>query len=176
MAETEEFVDQGKSPKAGKSKKLLASGIVAGIMLAEGAALFFVTKMMYKEPEGAQAAQLTEEQQALRSVQDEVELSLPELNAFNKREGRLFLYSLQITVRVRKDNAPDIETILKARESTIQDRFNTVIRSAETKHLNEPRLDTIRRQFLFELNGILGDDELILELLIPKFFQSPANV
>ena len=176
MAETEEFVEQGKPPKAGKNKRLLASGIVVGIMLAEGATLFVVTKMMYQEPESAQAAQLTEGEQTLRSVQDEIELPLPELNAFNKREGRLFLYSLQVTVRVRKDKAPGIEQILKARESTIQDRFNTVIRSAETKHLSEPRLDTIRRQFLFELNGVLGDDELILELLIPKFFQSPANV
>jgi len=69
-----------------------------------------------------------------------------------------------------------VQTILEARKSTVLDRFNTVIRGADSKYLNEPNLDTIRRQFQFELNKVLGSDELVLELLIPRFYQSPADL
>ncbi len=173
MADSEEFVSDSPSTPSGKGKKLLIIG-VAGFMLLEGVGLFLLTKMMYQQPEAAQAT-ITEEEKALQNVQEEIELTLPELSSFNKREGRLFIYKLVVTIRVPKDSSEEIQKILEARESTILDRFNTVIRSAETKYLNEPGLDTIRRQFRFELEKILGDDELILELLIPKFFQSPVN-
>ena len=77
---------------------------------------------------------------------------------------------------MRSDKKDDIQKVLEARESTILDRFNTVIRSADTKYLNEPGLDTIRRQFLFELEKVIGEEGVVLELLIPKFFQSPADL
>jgi flagellar basal body-associated protein FliL len=176
MAEADEFAGDTTVASASPKKKIITMAILAGIVLMEGGGIFLVTKMMYQAPASADASAIAPEDDQLRSVQDEVELPLPEVNAFNKREGRLFLYNLQVTIRVRKDKCDDVEKILEARESTILDRFNTVIRGAETKYLNETGLDTIRRQFLFELNRILGDEELILELLIPKFFQSPADV
>ena len=175
MADQEDFADGNASaPKPGK-KKLFTLLAGVGILFGEGAAVFFAAKMLYKQPAVVQA-ELSSEEQALEDAKQETEIALPELNAFNKREGRLYMYNLEITIRVRQSKAEEVCEIIEARKSTILDRFNTVIRGAETKYLNEPGLETLRRQLSFELNKILGDDELVLELLIPKFYQSPANV
>jgi len=48
----------------------------------------------------------------------------------------------------------------------------TVIRSADPKFLQEPGLETIRRQIKFELDKVLGDDKIIVDLLIPSLLQS----
>ncbi len=178
MSDTEEFAaNTGEAPPSRKGKrKLLVPIIVVAIMLGEGGGLFIATKLMYGPPEAAGAAELTEGQKNVRAVQEEVEIELPEVNAFNKREGRLYLYNLTVTLRVKKENAEEVRKIVEVRKSTILDRFNIVVRSAETKQLNEPGLDTIRRQFRFELDRLLGDDQLIQEVLIPRFFQSPADV
>lgn len=175
MAETNDK-NQETSSVASKGRKLMPLLMIGGICLAEGAGIFFLTKMMYKQPESANAAPPTAEERSLEQATKEVELCLPEVNAFNKREGRLFLYTLEITIRVDKEKEAEIQQIVDARKSTILDRFNTVIRSADTKYLNEPGLDTLRRQLKFELERILGSDELVLELLIPKFYQAPANL
>ena len=178
MADVEEFAEETPSSpsESPKKKKMMTIIIVAGIMLFEGGGLFVVTRMMYKSPETVEAVELPEEERVLQNVMDEVELALPDMNAFNKSEGRQSICSFQVTVRVRKDKAKEVQCILDARKSTIRDRFNTVIRSAEMKYLGEPGLGTIRRQFRLELEKILGSKELVLELLIPKFFQSAADV
>lgn len=176
MANKEELVVDGAPSTASRRGRLLSLLVVGAVFFGEGAAIFVVTKMFYKKPADAVGAQKSAEQIALENAQKQVEVCLPELNAFNKREGRLYVFNLQITIRVRAEKGEEVRQIIEARNSTILDRFNTVIRSAEAKYLNEPGLDTIRRQLRFELDRILGDDQLVLELLIPKFFQSPANV
>ncbi len=178
MAEAEEFVDDSGSSgseSAGK-KKWLSLVIALALIGGEGGGIFLLTRMIYKQPEVASADAPDPQAEARKEIEQEVELTLPEVNAFNKREGRLFLYNLQVTIRVAADVADDVQKILEIRQSTILDRLNTVIRSAEVRYLNEPGLDTLRRQFRFELDKILGDDETINALLIPKFYQSPADL
>lgn len=178
MADTDQIIDDSTTSAASAKggKKLLVLIIGAALVLGEGVGIFVVTRMMYQRPATAEAAAQTPEQAALATVEDQVELPLPEVNAFNKREGRLFLYNLEVTIIVHKDKAEDVKKILEMRKSTILDRFNTVIRSADSKYLNEPGLETLRRQFRFELDKILGDDELLHDLVIPRFYQSPADV
>ncbi|NOX59732.1 MAG: hypothetical protein GXP29_12875 [Planctomycetes bacterium] len=165
---------QDAQPAQGK-KKLKTMLMIAGILALEGGGIFFATKMVYKT-EPVKAEQISDQQEHMQRVKDQVEIALPELNAYNKRDGRLFLYNMQVTIRVQSDQKEQVEEVIKLRESTIMDRFNTVIRGADMKFLNEPELQTIRRQLQHELEDVLGDDQVIEELLIPKFFQSPANV
>lgn len=163
------------APVEGGKSKLKTMLILFGVLALEGGGIFFATKMMYKTEE-VQAEEPTGEEKHMQALKDQIELALPELNAYNKRDGRLFMYNFQVTIRVQSDKKEQIEEALELRESTIKDRFNTVIRRAETKFLNEPELKTIRRQLQHELESIIGDDQVIEELLIPKFFQTPANV
>jgi hypothetical protein len=171
MPETDEFVaEAGQESARKKFRRFMVPLVVVAIMVLEGGGLFIVTKMMYGRPAASQAAENSPEAQLMNELENEVEIELPEVNAFNKREGRLYLYNLTVTIRVKTKDETEVRKIIEARGSTILDRLNTVIRSAEIKHLNEPGLDTIRRQFRF------GDDQLIQEVLIPRFFQSPADV
>jgi flagellar basal body-associated protein FliL len=175
MAETQQNID-GAPADNSKRRKLVSTLVAAGLILAEGAGIFIVTRMMYQRPATAAAAQKSPQEQAMASIEEQIEVALPEINAFNKREGRLFLYNLEVTVVVHKKCADNVKKVLDLRTSTILDRFNTVIRSADSKYLNEPGLDTLRRQFRFELDKVLGDDEVLLDLLIPRFYQSPADL
>jgi flagellar basal body-associated protein FliL len=161
---------------SGRKKKLITLAIIAGLVLGEGGAIYWAVNHFSGPPAGSQAAEDTEGQENQLGLGTEVEISLPEINAFNKKEGRLYLFSMEISIKLRQEDVEKVSKALEVRESTIKDRFNTVIRSADLQYLNEPGLDTIRRQFRYELDRILGDDQLILELLIPKFFQSPADV
>ncbi len=177
MAEQPENVDASASPPGGGGKKnLKVMLIVLGLLGLEGGGIFFATKMMYGKPEEAEAVEVTDQEKRMQTLKDQVEIALPELNAYNKRDGRMFLFNFQVTIRVQSEQKEQVEEIIELRESTIKDRFNTVIRRADSKFLNEPELQTIRRQLQHELEDIIGDDQLIEELLIPKFFQSPANV
>ena len=170
------------TPKAAAPEEVKSTGrfktlaIIGGIMLLEGGGLFLITKMIYQKPEELSAEVLDPKAQLLENIKEHVEISLPEINAFNRRQGRLYMYNIEVSIRVKTIREEDVKNIIEARKGTIFDRLNTVIRSAEVKHLNEPGLGTIRRQFKFELNRVMGDDELILELLIPKFLQSPADL
>ena len=85
MADSQEFVDETTPSSSGKGKKFVLLAIF-GVMLVEGVGLFLLTKMMYDQPQSAQA-DVTEEQKILQGVQEETELKLAELSAFNKREG-----------------------------------------------------------------------------------------
>ncbi len=177
MADQPENVDASAASSGGGKKKLKVMILVFGLLGLEGGGIFLATKMMYNKPDAAKGAvEVTDQEKRLQSLKDQVEIVLPEFNAYNKRDGRLFLYNLQVTIRVQSEKKDEIEEIIELRESTIKDRFNTVIRSADSKFLNEPELQTIRRQLQHELEDIVGDDQVIQELLIPKFFQSPANV
>ncbi|GJM25479.1 MAG: hypothetical protein DHS20C16_18940 [Phycisphaerae bacterium] len=176
MADQPENNEASAAPEGGGKKKLKVMLLVFGLLGLEGGGIFFATKMMYNKPEETQGAEVSEDDKHMQTLKDQIEIALPELNAYNKRDGRLFLYNLQVTIRVHSDKKDQIEEIIGLRESTIKDRFNTVIRRADSKFLNEPELQTIRRQLQHELEDIVGDDQAIEELLIPKFFQSPANV
>ena len=179
MADTEPVSEAGATadePQSGRRRRWMVPVLGAALVFGEGTGIFLVTRMMYHKPEAAEAHPPTPQEEALAAVETQVELALPEVHAFNKREGRLFMYNLEVTAIVQKDKSEDIKKVLDMRKSTILDRFNTVIRSADSKYLNEPGLDTLRRQFRSELDKILGDDEIIADLLIPKFYQSPADL
>ncbi|HNO77924.1 MAG TPA: hypothetical protein PKN33_07665 [Phycisphaerae bacterium] len=176
MADQSDNTELSVAPASGGKSKLKVMLLIFGLLGLEGGGIFFATKMMYNKPEATMAKEVSDEDKTIQSLKDHVEIAIPELNAYNKRDGRLFLYNVQVTIRVQSDKKEQVEEIISMRESTIKDRFNTVIRSADSKYLNEPELKTIRRQLQHELENVMGDDQLIEELLIPKFFQSPANV
>lgn len=173
MPEVEQNAEAVETPQ--KSGRFLTAIIVFGIMLLEGGGIFFAVRMMYKQPEIVKGEE-TGEEEDLAALENEIEIALPELNAFNKREGRLMLYNLEVAVRVKRGDEAVVRKVLEAREATVLDRLNTVIRGADVKYLNEPGLETLRRQFKYELGRVVGNEELVLEILVRKFFQSPADV
>jgi flagellar basal body-associated protein FliL len=66
--------------------------------------------------------------------------------------------------------------LIDARKATIRDRLDTLLRNADPKYLNEPGLETLRRQIKFELDKVFKDEKLVDEILITKFLKSRANL
>lgn len=162
----------GGDKKGGRMKSLV---IVAAMMIAEGVGIFAIMKTISPAPDPAAA----EDEAATAdpfNLNKEVEISLCEITAFNKKEGRLYVYNAQISALVATQDREKIERFIEARELSIKDRVQVIFRSADPKDLSDPVLGTIKRQLRHEINNLLGGKELIREILIPKLLQSRANL
>jgi len=153
--------------------------VISGIMLLEGAGIYFGMKFFGSGPAAAGAASNEHSNGDGGGKAKNVpvaEVPIAEVDAFNNLSGRLYMYHLQVTALVNAANKSKLNRLIQDREATIKDRINVVIRGTDPKHLNEPGLETVRRQLQFELNKIFGDDSLILELLIPKLMQTRTRL
>ena len=164
---------EGGGKTGGRSKLLL---IVAGLMVVEGMGIFALMKVVSPTPEVAEAAEDEGTPGDPFNLSGEVELTLCEISAFNSKEGRLYVYNADISVLVASEDREKIERFIEVREQSIKDRIQYVFRLADPKDLNDPSLETLKRQLRFEFNNLLGGKELITEVLIPKLLQSRTNL
>ncbi len=150
--------------------------IVALLMLVEGVAIFALMSMITAPPEASVAAEDDGTAQDLLHLADEAEVELCEVDAFNRKEGRLYVYHIQLSALVAVQDVETINRFVEVRSASISDRVQVVIRAADPQHLNDPSLETIKRQIKFELNNLLGSEELIRDILVAKLLQSRSNL
>lgn len=100
-------------------------------------------------------------------VEKDAEVPIIEAKLPNNQTGRLFLYDLAVVAKVGEKQKTKVEELLKERQAEVKDRIRTIIASSDPKSLQEPGLETLRRQLSYQLEEDLGHD-LIKELLIPK--------
>jgi len=167
------------APAPPRTRKLLPTLVVAGLMLLEGGGIFVAMKMF-----GSGAADVAAAQDDAptggpgddSASPDVAEVVIAVTDATNNVAGRLHVYHIEVSALVAAADKGQLEKLVQERESTIRDRINVVMRGADPKHLNEPGLETVRRQIKFELDKIFPEDSLILELLIPKLMQSRTRL
>lgn len=160
-----------------RSRKFLPYAIIAGLMLAEGLGIFVAMKTLGSDPEVVEAGEgdgIGPDGMAEQAM--DAELPICELDAFNKKSGKLMMYHIEVVAVVNREQETGLKKLVELRRATIHDRITTVIRGADPKFLNEPGLETIRRQVKFELDKVFGDEKLINELLIPELLQSSSNL
>ena len=189
-------------PEASPSKpkgRGLSIVLVAILMGAEGVGVFFATKMFAgSEPssaaasEGESAATQPAEGHAAKSehgaagehggqsptgaVSGQAEIELTECRPSNKMTGKLITLKIRVSALVASGEAERVKKLADANKARINDRVNFVIRSAEPQALNEPGLETIKRRLKYELAKVLGDEQLIQEVLIPEMLQSGSGL
>jgi len=158
----------------GKKKGLVVGGIVAAIMLVEAGAIVVAMKLVGGAgPQVALAGGLELSEQPAQD--EDVEVTIAELKAPNERAGQVFVFDVKVCALVPQKEQARFEQILERKKQTIADRLNQVIRSAEPQELSEEGLQTIRRQIRYVLAKIVGDEELIKEILIPRFMKFRAD-
>ena len=160
-------------------KKLVTLGILGGIMLLEAVGIFVLVRMT-SEPGPSEAGEAAQDPGQLVEQMD-AELALVNCEAINRKSGQSLVVHISLSVRVAAQNAEHAAKLIEKRQSTIKDRVQMILRSADPQHLNEPNLDTIKRQVRFELDKILGDavpgnEELILKVLIPQILQTRSRL
>ncbi|MEK6675114.1 MAG: flagellar basal body-associated FliL family protein [Planctomycetota bacterium] len=110
------------------------------------------------------------------SPNEQMEVKLAECKTVNKGTGKLVLFHMRVTALVSGADAERAKKLIEAKQGRIDDRVNTVIRSAEPQQLNEPGLQTLKRRFKFEFDRIFEDDKLVKEVLIPHIVQSGSGL
>ncbi|MCP4593132.1 MAG: hypothetical protein GY842_20545 [bacterium] len=172
-AEPAEQTIEDAAPSSGK-KKIITLGVVGGIMLLEGVGIFMLARMT-GEPAPSEAGEAMVDPLQLIEQMD-VEVLLGECDAINRKSGDAVVVHLTLSGRVSADNVERVTQLIEKRQNTIRDRVQMILRSADPQHLNEPNLDTLKRQVKTEVDKILGEEELVLEVLIPQILQSRARL
>ncbi len=158
-----------------RHRNLLTVAVVGGLMLVEGAGLMVAVRYMGGGPRQTAAGEGGSPETAEGSGELSAELPLTTLMAFNSQDGRVFVYQMGVVVVVEARSRIKAEEMIQARQNTVDDRLGKLVRAADPKFLNEPGLETLRRQFKHELAQVFGDPNLIKEVLFPEFSATRAD-
>ncbi|MCC7293912.1 MAG: hypothetical protein IT449_17775 [Phycisphaerales bacterium] len=164
------------APPAKKSKMVLFI-LVGGMMLIEGVGVFALVNFLSHKPDEAAAETVeaveSEEHKKWEDPPDSqfAECVVADCRPTNVLTGKLVYYNVKVSILVDRQKLPGVQKMVEQNKSRLEDAVNTVVRSAEPKILNEPTLQTVKRQLKAELDRILGDDKIISEVLVPQLIQ-----
>ena len=176
MAEDAQAAGEAGTAKKGGKGKLITLVIVATLMSVEGVGVYSLVKFTGGGPMASAAAEAENAAVPGKPIElpedQEAEVEVLECRPSNRTVGKLITFHLRLSVLVRRENQELVQKLVEEKKGRLQDRVNYVIRSAQLKHLNEPGLETVRRQIKHEFDKVFGDDKLILAVLIPELLQS----
>lgn len=167
-----------EAPAPAKRRLPKKAILIGGVAIAQIALLYGVTKFFGGGPQpvlGHEGAP-----PALHGAPPEIESQTAELEVLksfrvpNESRGRLFIYDLDISVKIRAFRKSEVEKVITDRKGEISDRVASIVRSATQDMLHEPDLRTLRGKLMNALGDVAGDRELVLEVLIPRCVPIPA--
>jgi len=168
-----QVVEELAEPTSGKPKKkkgrMLVIGAIFGVMLAEGLVIFVLIKSFGGSPQQAEAAGAAGlDAEGGQKAAQKVEMEIVNLRATNEKSQRPVIYQLNIYAVVAGEHEEKFAEVLARRKETIKDRFTRIVRAADPNSFAEPDFATIRKQFAYELNQVIGIEGAIDEVLIPN--------
>lgn len=183
-AEPENGSPQPKASEetATRGKGKMLGAILAAIMLIEGVGLYAAMKLLGAGPgstAGGQGLVATTQQQNT----EKPEVIIAKMKVPNRVTGKTYIYDVEVaaTINVSGDKPTaefkqEFEQKLQQHQNAISDRLSALIRAADPKYLDEPGLVTVRRQIKVELNKILKDEEVLDEILLPRWTPIRADM
>ena len=152
--------------------------VILALLVAEGAAIVFLMTMMGQPSEVSAAELLTDPDAELSEVQ---ELPVLQDKFSNAKQGRLWIWDMEIVIAVEARHATEVQAVLDRRASLIRSGIGRIIASAQHTYFQEPGYDTIRRQVLDFINSddLVGTDPegepMVQDVLIPSCIGFPAD-
>jgi len=161
MAE-EERSDQQENA-GGRRKKLL---VLFGVMFLVEAALIVGAMMIIRGPSNVQAAEIVPGMEA----EDEkvVEVLVLDERLPNNRQGINYVYDTEIWVHVKKKHEPRVSDELNRFRNELKSEMMAIWRTAEPRHLQEPKMENLTRKVETLLRQRFGDDADSGEAIIDK--------
>jgi hypothetical protein len=152
--------------------KTLALVVVIGIV--EGAGFYLATKLFGGGPQVAHGAGTGQghllDGKEVGEVPVTVEIALSEkFRVPNDKRGRLYIYDFDVTLKVPGQREEEANQIVTKRQSELSDHVARVVRAADPTVLQEPELKTLRMQLQHCIGEVLGDQDMIVEVLIPRY-------
>lgn len=163
---------EAKKEAAAPAKKkppIKVIGMVAAIMVAEAAGVYFLVGM--SGPKNAVAeVDVHGAEQALG--QQTVEIDLIDDKFQNMQTGHVWMWDIQVVIKTTKKNEPTITGELEKRAAEIKEGISQIVRRAQYSHLKEPDLVTLNRQLTAFADKIFGHDaqgnSRVDRIMIPK--------
>lgn len=152
--------------------------VILALLVVEGAGIVFVMGMVGK-PSDVSAVEVMQDPDA---VNDEIhELAVLQEKFSNAKQGRLWIWDMEIDLAVSAENQEAVQAVLDRRGSLIRSGIGRIVASAQHSYFQEPGYDTIRRQILEFLNTdeLVGSDAegepMVLDVMIPSCIGFPAD-
>ncbi len=173
----DEAIDAAPAAHSGKGR-MVPVLIVMLLMGAEGVGVFFLVKALDPplEPVQAGGPGSAGDGTEVAANDDLVEIELAECRPGNMLAGKLISFHIRVSVLVADEDLERVQQLARIKRARLEDGVNTVIRSADPRHFNEPGLETIKRRLKHEFDRIFGDDELVKQVLVPHLLQSNSGV
>jgi hypothetical protein len=157
-------------PSAKKKPPLKVMGVVAGLMLAEAAGVYVFVSLTGPRAQSASAEVHGADDASSREA---VEIELVNDKFQNLQSGHVWMWDIQIVLKVKKKYEAFVEGELTKRSAEITEGVGQIIRRAQHNHLREPDLTTINRQITAYLAKAIEADPAdgssrIERVLIPK--------
>ena len=170
MAEEEK--QETTEPKK-KRRIPMAVILIVGVTVVEAVGFFAATKIFGGGAQVAHGADseggnlLDGDPAAGSSGSSEVVL-LRSFKVPNADGGRQYIYDFDITIKTPSHRNEEAMKLFEERAGEISDRIARIVRRAERPQLNEPELKSLRVQIQHAIGEVAGDQELVLEVLIPR--------
>lgn len=154
------------SPPPKKKLPIKTVGIVAGLMVAEAAAVFVLLgsgKPKASHGEVAETALHDDESEKT----SEIELVNDKFQ--NMTTGQAWVWQVAIYLQVKNKNVERVEAVLEQRRAEIREGLSQIIGKARHSQLSEPEKQSLTRQiasFLERLDGITADGKSVIERVI----------
>ncbi len=159
------------APAPAKRRKMPTFGLVGGVMIVEGLAIFGTMKLFSADADptiGLEPVTTTNPWSEFREI-EVASLRVPHANG-----TRHVLYNVKIVVTVHHEKEADFNLILGKRKFTIEDAISRTIQEASELELAEPGKESLKRKIRFVLGRIILDDAMIEAVLIPHMMALPT--
>ncbi len=178
MAEEKEAKPQeGAKPPAKGGLPIKTIAIVAVLMIAEGAGVFFIVGSTMRRPTETKAGEIHGEEEA--KLDALVELPLVEDKFQNMTSGSAWIWDASVFIKVKKRDEQRVHDTLQARAAEIKEGISLIFRRAQHSQLKEPGLETLNREISAYVNEIIEKSpegtSRIDRILIPKCRGFPAG-
>ena len=180
-AEHETRAAEEPKPAPGKKRRFALIGLIGGVMVVEGIAVFAATRFFSGPAKveagvpGLAGGEAGEHGGGAKPVVSEKEIVVAAFRAMNDRTGHNIIYDMKIYGRVAGDAADKVQKVLEEKKASVEDRMAKVIRAADPQFFKEPGLETLRRQIKHEVDAVLGDANAVQEILIPSLMWYSAD-
>lgn len=167
--------EEAQSTPAKKKPPIKMIGVVAGLMLLEAVGVVLFLGMAGGGPQAAEA-NLEEHATDHESL---VELALVADKFQNMQVGRVWIWDVEIFLKIKEKNTTFVEAELADRAAEITEGVSQIMRRAQHNQLKEPGLETLNRQLAAYVDKTLGQDpdgmSYVERVLIPKCRGFPAD-
>ncbi|MCG3137980.1 MAG: hypothetical protein HJJLKODD_01836 [Phycisphaerae bacterium] len=171
------------APFADKKRNMMTIIVVGVLMTVEGIGIVAAVKMFGGGPAETEAAAVGEHGEGGAEQLDEhgnplpveSEVAVIDLMAYNNKSGYMYVFQINVQALIATEHLKKVTDQIESKKQTIRDRYSKIIRAADPKYFEEPGLETVKRQFKYELEQILNDKTLVKEILLPEFNQSRAD-